>query len=387
MIITTTQELEEICTRFAAHSFITVDTEFIREKTYYPEVCLFQIAAPDDNAYCVDPMAEDIDLTPLFNLFQNKDVLKVFHAARQDIEIIYHLNGKIPVPVFDTQICAMVCGFGENVGYQQLVKSLLNVNLDKSMRCTNWERRPLNERQVQYALNDVTYLRDVYIKMRALLDKTNRFEWIRHELDLLTDESLYNPSPEQLFNKVRVANLKGRALFTYKKLYVLRDEMARKKNKPRRHLIKDELLSEMAIMRPTTPEQLKVLRNVPNGFEKSQLAEMFLNVIQESLDEKYETPEPVKEKSLTNAQKSLIEILRLALHLIATQEDVAASLIASMDDIENFVRHKNVPFNSGWRYKLFGEKAAQIRSGEMCLMYNPIKKEVRFMKYTLENEQ
>lgn len=378
MIITTTKQLTEVCHRFADSAFITVDTEFIRERTFYPEVCLIQIATPDE-AYCIDPLAEDIQLDALFELFQNKNVVKVFHAARQDIEIIFHLSGQIPQPVFDTQIGAMACGFGENVSYQQLVKSYLKIDLDKSMRCTNWENRPLNERQVQYALCDVTHLCRIYQKISDYLKAHNRFDWIQDELNQLTDPELYHPSPAQLTEKAKSNNLKGTALFIYQKLYIFRENLARQKNRPRRHILKDELLHELAIIQPTTPDQMKKMRNLTNGFEKSDIARQLCQTIAQALTE---NPPIVKEKTeynFTNAQKNLIEILRLTLHLIATQEKVASSLIASNTDLENFVRDFDVPFNHGWRYQLFGKTALQIKKGETGLFYHPPSKKIQFL--------
>ena len=378
MIITTTKQLTEVCHRFADSNFITVDTEFIRERTFYPEVCLIQIATPDE-AYCIDPLAKDIQLDALFELFQNKNVVKVFHAARQDIEIIFHLSGQIPQPVFDTQIGAMACGFGENVSYQQLVKSYLKIDLDKSMRCTNWENRPLNERQVQYALCDVTHLCRIYQKISDYLKAHHRFDWIQEELNQLTDPELYHPSPAQLAEKAKSSNLKGMALLIYQKLYILRENLARQKNRPRRHILKDELLHELASIQPTTPDQMKKMRNLTNGFEKSDMARQICQTVAQALTENPPIVQEKVEHNLTNAQKNLIEILRLTLHLIATQEKVASSLIASNTDLENFVCDFDVPFNHGWRYQLFGKTALQIKNGETGLFYHPPSKKIQFL--------
>ncbi len=379
MIITTTKELNDVCQRFSKSDFITVDTEFIRERTFYPELCLIQIATPAE-AYCIDPLG-DIQLEPLFQLFQNKNVVKVFHAARQDIEIIFHLSGKIPTPIFDTQIGAMACGFGENVSYQQLVKSYLKIDLDKSMRCTNWIKRPLNERQIQYALCDVTHLCVVYQRIRNFLKENHRESWIQEELNQLSDTSLYNPSAEQLAEKAKSCNLKGTALSVYQKLYIFRENLARQKNKPRRHIIKDELLTELSITQPTELSQMTGLRNITNGFEKSEPARQICQLIAETLTHKSTLP-VIKEKTehnLTYAQKNLIEILRLALHLTATQEQVASSLIASNIELENFACDQDVPFNHGWRYQLFGETAAQIKNGQAGLFFNPKTKKIQFI--------
>ncbi len=377
MIITTTKQLIDVCQRFSNSDFIAVDTEFIRERTFYPELCLIQIATLDE-AYCIDPLG-DIQLDSLFQLFQNKNVVKVFHAARQDIEIIFHLSGKIPTPIFDTQIGAMACGFGENISYQQLVKSYLKIDLDKSMRCTNWTKRPLNERQIQYALCDVTHLCRVYQRIQKFLKENQREKWIQDELNQLSDTTLYNPSPDQLAEKAKSCNLKGLSLAIYQKLYIFRENLARQRNKLRRHIMKDELLTELSIIQPTEPTQMIGMRTLTKGFEKSDLARQICQLIAETLTQK---PSVVKEKAdhnFTFAQKNLIEILRLTLHLIATQEKVASSLIASNTDLENFVCNQEVPFNHGWRYQLFGNTATQIKNGQTGLFFNPQTKKIQFI--------
>lgn len=379
MIITNTQHLESVCQRFATFPYMTIDTEFIREKTFYPEVCLIQIASPEE-AFCIDPLSEDINLKPLFDLLQNTNVVKVFHAASQDLEILYHLTGKIPSPIFDTQIGAMACGYGENVGYQQLVKSIVKIDLDKSMRCTNWSKRPLTEKQIEYALCDVTHLRRIYTQLKEDLAKLNREAWIEEELQELNDVSTYAHSPEKLLKKTNHLNFKGVKLSVFQQLIIYRDKIARSKNKPRRHLIKDDLLQELAAVTPTTPEQLKTLRNTTNGFEKSSIANDCLKIIENTLQNN--TPPlyiPANNKALTSSQKNLVEILKLALQLTALNESVAPSLIASMGDLEYFAQNRPCSFDKGWRFDIFGQKAAQIKNGETCLIYHPRSKKVKLL--------
>ena len=249
MMITTTKELTELCARFAKHPFVTVDTEFIREKTYYPQVCLIQLASPEE-AVCVDPLSKDLDLKPLFDLFQNKQVIKVFHACRQDIEIFYHLSHQIPVPVFDTQVGAMVCGYGDNVSYQQLVNDFVGISLDKTMRVTDWSNRPLSEDQIQYALHDVTELRTVYTKMMERICAQNRLDWLTEEMADLVDPSTYEPDVDTLWKKVKVPLKKPLTLHIFAKLYAWRERAAQQKDRPKKHFMKDEALVELAIAAP-----------------------------------------------------------------------------------------------------------------------------------------
>lgn len=379
MIITDTHHLETVCQRFATFPYMTIDTEFIREKTFYPEVCLIQIASPEE-AFCVDPLASEINLQPLFDLLQNKNVVKVFHAASQDLEILYHLTGNIPTPIFDTQIGAMACGYGENVSYQQLVKSIVKVDLDKSMRCTNWGKRPLTERQIEYALCDVTHLRNIYLQLKNDLSQLNRESWIEEELQELNDISTYAHSPDKLLQKTNFFNFKGVNLAIFQQLIIYRDKVARIRNKPRRHLIKDDLVQELAAIAPTTPEQLKTLRNTTNGFEKSSMAGECLQIITTALETNSKPVfVPANNKALTSAQKNLVEILKLALQLIALNESVAPSLIASTSDLERFAQNHSCSFDKGWRFDVFGQKALQIKNGESCLMYHPRSKKVKLL--------
>lgn len=375
MMIETTDELQEVCRRFATYPYVTVDTEFIREKTYYPDLCLIQLASRDE-AYCIDPLAPNINLSALFELFQNKNVVKVFHAGRQDIEIFLHLSGEIPSPVFDTQIGAMVCGFGENVAYGQLVQTLLGVRLDKSMRCTNWARRPLSEEQIQYGLCDVTYLRDVYEKITARLEETKRLSWIQEELAVLTNPETYNPTPEQIYRKIHYPFSKPLAILIYQKLYLWRENLAKSKNRPRRYLVKDELLAELALVHPQNTEQLKEMRGIPSNFENSSYANAIIKIINEALKCKSsDLPHVESERALSVAEKNLLSILKFALTIVADREEIAPSLIASSDDLANYVREKQAPFLTGWRYNVFGQIAEQLAQGNLGIYFDAKKGE------------
>ncbi len=378
MMIDNTPDLTSVCQRFATAPYVTIDTEFIREKTYYPDLCLIQIASPTE-AFCIDPLATDIDLTALFDLLQHPDVVKVFHAGRQDIEIFYHLSGKIPSPLFDTQIGAMVCGFGDNVSYQQLVQTIVGVSLDKSMRCTNWAKRPLTPEQIQYALYDVTHLRQVYEYMCDTLTENNRMPWIHDELKVLLNKETYHPSDEALIEKLHLPVNKPQAIHVFRQLYLWRENLARRKNRPRRFLIKDELLQELSLLCPTTPEQLTELRGVGANFDKTALAGEILSVIRKALQDDLKhikTVRPVK--PLTPHERNLAEILKLLLSIVSVQEKIAVSLIACSEDIAQFIHNKDVPFLSGWRYQVFGQKAEMVRDGLLSIRYVPQNKQIEF---------
>ena len=264
--------------RMAEHPFVTVDTEFIREKTYWPQLCLIQIASVDE-AVCIDPLAKDMDLQALFDLMQNDSVIKVFHAARQDIEIFYHLSGKTPVSVFDTQLAAMVCGFGESVSYQNLVQKLLGRELDKSMRFTDWSRRPLTEKQIFYALNDVTLLRDVYQKITGILEQTGRADWVSDDTALLMNPQTYENDSSLAWKRLKITSTKPFYLALCQDLAAYREDMAKKQNRPRKHIMRDEVLLEIAGSAPENAEEMAKLRGLPQGFVNSRMGKEILKII------------------------------------------------------------------------------------------------------------
>ncbi len=375
-MITKTEELAALCARFAAHPFITVDTEFIREKTYYPQVCLIQLASPEESA-CVDPLAEGLDLSPLFDLFQNKKVIKVFHACRQDIEIFYQLSHQIPVPVFDTQVGAMVCGYGDNVSYQQLVHDFVGVQLDKTMRVTDWSKRPLSDEQVKYALHDVEELRVVYTQMMDKICAENRLDWLAEEMAFLVNPKTYEPDVDQMWKKVRLPFKKPIHFHLFARLYAWRERVAQKLDRPRRHLMKDEALIELAIAAPTETAKIDSLRSFSAGFGRSDSAKEIVAVIAAALKDNPETfdvPQPAK--PLTPKQHTLAEILRLVLEIQANKFNVAPKLVASVEDIRLFIQTGNAPFLSGWRKKVFGEAALQMQAGQLMIAFDPVANEI-----------
>jgi len=373
MMITTTKELQNLCKRFEKHPFITVDTEFIREKTYYPQVCLIQLASPDE-AVCVDPLSEALDLSPLFKLFQNKKVIKVFHACRQDIEIFYHLSHQIPVPVFDTQVGAMVCGYRDTVSYQQLVNDFVGVSLDKAMRVTDWSKRPLTQQQIQYALHDVIELKTVYTKMMEKICAQNRLDWLSEEMATLVNPATYEPEISELWKKVKVPFKDAKTWHIFGRLYMWREHVVQKLNCPRKHFLKDESLIELAITAPVETTQLDHLRSVPTGFSKSAYAHEIIQVVAQASDDDPTTFEkPEHPKHLTAKQHNLADILHLVLNICAEKYDVAPKLVATPDDIESFIRTGQAPFLSGWRKTVFGESALLMQQGKLVLAFDPVK--------------
>lgn len=377
-MITTTEKLTEVCSRFAQLPFITLDTEFIREKTYWPVLCLIQIASKGE-AYCIDPLADGIDLTPLFDLLQNENVVKVFHAARQDLEIFYHLTGQIPTPLFDTQVAAMVCGFGESVSYQQLVQELTNTAIDKSMRYTDWSKRPLTESQISYALHDVTHLINVYEKLQDKLAQNNRIEWLTEEMSVLTSPHTYDIGDDTAWTKVKCHFSSGRQMHVFAKICAWREKTAKLKNRPRRHIMKDDMVQELAVAHPTSVEQMDLMRSLPKGFSKSALGTELIEVIATAMTEdvqKYEVPE--KRKGLTNSQKNIGELVRLLLAVISDDLGVAPKIIAGTDDIVDvIVGRSESKVMSGWRYDVFGRYVEALKAGKLSFGYDTKRRKVK----------
>ena len=373
MMITTTERLIELCSHLAQFPFVTLDTEFIREKTYYPRLCLIQIAGPDREA-CIDPLSPDIDLSPLFDLLQNPKVVKVFHAAHQDVEIFYHLTGKIPTPLFDTQIAAMVCGYGDSVGYQQLVQDIVGISLDKSLRFTDWHRRPLTDEQVKYALNDVTHLRTVYQTFIKNLAENGRGNWLNEEIAVQNNPETYDTDEENVWRKIKVPFKKPLQTYVFAKLCAWRERTAKKIDRPRKLILKDDALIELAIMMPQDAGQMDGCRNLSGGFGKSAFGQEILKVIQAACSdpaENYPT-DWKKEKPLTQTQRTLADLYHLLLMLVSADLKVAPKIIAGTDELQQIARGNNdVPCMKGWRRDVFGEKVLLFKRGFLSFGYDP----------------
>lgn len=368
-LITTTGALAEFCTRATQFDFVTVDTEFLRETTYWPKLCLLQAATPDE-AILVDPLADGLSLQPFFELLANPKIVKVFHAARQDIEIFVKLSGKVPQNIFDTQIAASVCGFGDSISYDNLVRAVTGVELDKSSRFTDWSHRPLTEKQRLYALADVTHLRDIYIKLLEQVTATHRWDWVEDELDILRSIDTYVVKPENAWERLKSKLSKSRDLAALQRLSAWRERRAQDSDQPRSRVLKDDALVELAQQRPLTPDAFDKLRAVQRGYGRSSAAGEIINMLKavEALP-KTELP-PAAERYRGPSPKGAVgDLIRVLLKAVSEEHGVAARILATSDDIDAIVLDDDaeVPALSGWRRKLFGDKALAIKHGRIGL--------------------
>jgi len=365
--ITTTAALAEACARFARHRFVTVDTEFLRETTYYPLLCVAQIASADE-AVVVDTLAEGLDLKPFFELMANESVLKVFHAARQDIEIVWHMAGLIPHPIFDTQVAAMVLGYGDSISYEQLVQRITGDQLDKSSRFTDWSRRPLSEAQVAYAASDVTHLRDVFLALDADLQRRGRAEWVGEEMKILTSPETYRAEPENAWKRLKTRVRKPKDLAVLIEVAAWREREAQARDIPRGRVLKDEVLAEIATQAPTSLERLAHMRSLPRGFERSRWGQEVVDAVKRGLARDPKTL-PAIERQRPNGNGAVVELLKVLLRMTSEQNAVAAKVIATVDDLEAIAADDkaDVPALRGWRREMFGEKALLLKRGRLAL--------------------
>ena len=367
-VITTTSELAAACDRLARQPVITVDTEFLRETTYYPLLCVVQMASPDE-AVVVDALAPDIDLKSFFALMGNKKVLKVFHAARQDIEIVWHAAQLIPRPIFDSQVAAMVLGYGDSISYDQLVQRITGDALDKSHRFTDWTRRPLSEAQLRYAISDVTHLRDVYLKLVDDLRQRGRAEWVEDEMRVLTSPNTYRLEPENAWQRLKTRVRKPRELAVLIEIAAWREREAQARDVPRSRVLKDEVIADIAVHAPISAERLTHLRSLPKGFERSRWGEAIVAAVARGLARDPKTlPRPMRTHSAANGA-AVVELLKVLLRMVSERHHVAAKVIATVDDLERIAADDdaNVPALRGWRRELFGEKALALKHGKLVL--------------------
>jgi len=371
-IITTTAQLARVCEKFGAAPYVTVDTEFLRETTFWPILCLIQMASPDD-AVIVDPLAPGIDLKPFFALMGNEKVMKVFHAARQDIEIVHNLGGLIPHPVFDTQVAAMVCGYGDSISYDQLVFRITSERVDKSSRFTDWKRRPLSQKQLEYALSDVTHLRQVYQSIKANLEEQGRAHWVSEEMEILTSPETYDLPPENAWQRLKLRVRKPREFALLKALAEWREKMARLHNVPRGRVIKDEAIYEICGHPPTTLEELAGLRGLARGFDRGRFGAELLAVVKKVAETPKSALPPVPAPRASNeGSGAAAEMLKVLLKLIVEQHGVAAKIIATVEDLEKIAAsdEADVPALKGWRRELFGEAALKLKNGRLALGFD-----------------
>lgn len=367
--ITTTEELARFCAPLATADYVTVDTEFMRETTYWPKVCLIQLAGPDE-ARVIDPLAEGLSLEPLLDLLRNRNVLKVFHAARQDLEIFYKLMGEVPAPVFDSQVAAMVCGFGDQVSYEQLVSKLAGAQVDKSSRFTDWARRPLTQKQVIYALGDVTHLRKIYEKLNAKLVKTGRADWLKEEMALLAAPATYEIAPENAWKRLKPRTAKAEYLAVLQAAAAWREVEARNRDIPRQRIVRDETMMEIAAHPPKSADDLERMRGLSKGFAEGKMGQGLLAAITAKLASPKDTwPVLEREPDLPRGIGPLVELLKVLLKLKCDDHEVAQKLLANSSDLDKIAADDSadVPAMHGWRRELFGEDALRLKRGELAL--------------------
>ena len=367
-LITTTEELGAVCARMAQHAFVTVDTEFLRETTYYPLLCVAQMATTDD-AVVIDTLAPGIDLGPFFDLLANEKIVKVFHAARQDIEIVWNMAGKIPHPIFDTQVAAMVLGYGDSISYDQLVQRITGDQLDKSNRFTDWTRRPLSDAQLSYAVSDVTHLRDVYLKLAADLEKRGRTSWVEAEMGILTSPETYRADPERAWERLKSRVRKPKDLAVLMEVCAWREREAQTRDVPRSRVLKDDALGDIGTQAPTTIERLGSLRSLPKGFERSRWGVEIVEAVNRGLERDPKTlPKLERFKPAANGAAT-VELLKVLLRMTAEKHGVAAKVIATVDELDRIAADDDadVPSMKGWRRELFGDKALALKHGKLAL--------------------
>jgi len=367
-LITNSAILAETCARLARHPFVTVDTEFLRETTFWPKVCVIQLAS-DAEAVAVDALAPDLDLTPFLDLMANPAVVKVFHAARQDIEIVWNLGKLVPTPLFDTQVAAMVCGFGDQVAYGELAQSICKVTVDKSSRFTDWSRRPLTEAQIVYALADVTHLRDIYKSLREKLERSNRLAWLDDEMRALTTPATYEQDPASAWERYRHRARKPRDLAVLMELAAWREREAQTKDVPRSRVLKDDAMLEVALAAPRTVEALGNLRAFPRGMERSRGGADMLAAIERGLARDPKTLPKIERERRSGSNGATVELLKVLLRQVSERHGVAPKMIATVDDLEAISGDDNAPVAalSGWRRDLFGAKALELKHGRLAL--------------------
>ncbi len=371
-MITTTEALADFCTRASRMPYVTVDTEFLRERTYYSKLCLLQLAYADPEggeAVLVDPLAEGMSLTPVYDLFTNPHVVKVFHAARQDLEIFFVDAGIIPAPLFDTQVAAMVCGFGEQAGYETLVRKIAKAELDKSSRFTDWSRRPLSEAQMTYAVGDVTHLRDIYEYLSARLKKTGRGPWVAEEMAVLQDPATYRTDPDEAWQRIKTRSGSARFLAIVRELARFREVYAQSHDVPRSRVFKDEALVELASTKPTNEAELGRSRLLLREARRGDIAEGIMAAVRSGLEAKAEDlPKPDRSRERLQVNPALADLLRVLLKAKSDAEGVAQKLIATSADLDAIAAgERDIHALTGWRHQVFGADALLLCDGKVAL--------------------
>lgn len=369
-IITAQAELQKFCAAVEDGHFIAVDTEFLRDKTYFPKLCLLQIAG-NGEAAIIDPLAASIDLKPVFALMQKKSLTKVFHAARQDIEIFHLLTGHIPAPIFDTQIAAAVCGYGESASYESLVNKIVGAEIDKSSRFTDWSARPLSEKQLKYALSDVTHLCTIYEDLNIKLEAMGRMGWVMEEHARLTDPAIYNADPNDAWKRLRFGNMRPKHLAALRELARWREVEARKADVPRGRIVKDETLVELAAAYPRKESDLSRMRGMDRHLSSTKIAAILQCVETALALAPVEYPHVPRHHRPPENVTAALPMLQMLLKVTADAEGIAPSIIAGKDDLEAIALKTDTPAMHGWRYDIFGKKAEALLQGKLKLSLNP----------------
>lgn len=369
MLITTSSDLAAICARLARHPFVTVDTEFLRETTFWPKLCVIQLASTDE-AVAVDALAPGLDLVPFFDLMVDPAVVKVFHAARQDVEIIWHLSKRIPAPLFDSQVAAMVLGYGDSISYDQLVQRTNGTQLDKTSRFTDWSKRPLSTAQIDYAIADVTHLRDIYLKLTGELEKRGRTDWVAEEMGVLTSPDTYRQEPERAWERFRNRVRKPRELAVLMEVAAWREREAQSRNVPRSRVLKDDALFDIALTGPKTPEALGSMRSIPKGWERSRDGLAVVEAVNAGLARDPRSLPPIdKHRPQTQSQSATVELLKVLLKMVAEKHHVAAKVVATSDELDRIAEDDEADIGAlkGWRREIFGDKALALKHGRLAL--------------------
>ncbi len=364
-LIATTDDLRRLCTRLAGDPVVGVDTEFLSGQTYWPKLCLVQISGADGQGYAIDALA-DLDLEPLFELLNRAPPIKIFHACRQDVAIFFTASGRVPAPLFDTQVAAMACGYGESVSYAHLAQAIAGAEISKADRFTDWSRRPLSATQLTYALSDVVHLPTIYRKLATKLDATSRWKWLDEEMETLTDPVSYEFRPEEVWRRVKLPVLPPRQQAIARSLAAAREELARKQDRPRRWIVADEILAQIARTAPVTTDELAAIRGVSGAVARGRIGNSLLAAVkagQEAPLPKAARPAPARNKSPAAAV-----LLRALLKQVATEHGIASRLLATTDELDRIASgERDMPAFRGWRKTVFGDRAAALCEGRIAL--------------------
>ena len=367
-VITESALLTQYCDSWQNAEYVTVDTEFMREHTYWPKLCLIQVGGPNESVI-IDPLVKELDLTPFFKILGNKNILKVFHAARQDVELFHHLTGQLPEPLFDTQLAAMACGYGDSVGYEKLAARIADAQIDKTLRFTDWARRPLTDRQLLYAVADVSHLRPIYDHLSGQLANNGRRSWIDEEMGILTNPATYENPPEEAWKRVKVRNAKPRFLAILREVAAWREREAQRRNLPRNRVIREEAMTEIAAHAPTNVNELARVRAISQKVAESDMGQAILRAVNQALAlDKNCYPNLPKKVEKPRGLAPLLDLLKVLLKMRCEQSGVAQKLVATVNDLEQFAAgDQSSPLLTGWRRELFGELGLALKEGRVAL--------------------